>query len=224
MRKLIAVVLLFVFRVAFAACPDPEALKLFRERIAFERTGAEPSYKVLNVMHLNVWSSGRATGFYIRDPMGGNFSPRIRDTYVFVGNDGLRAGGTCDIAKNWTDCLRKFAGAGDAPATTCQITIDLHSIPAWRPSPNNEVKKQAADQMRREIEAWYPNATEIVARDFNLLDHAITFYAKTPDGDYCQGVSYYADKVPHCEGWHLFGMAPLSSVRKWIFARPYRLK
>jgi hypothetical protein len=52
--------------------------------------------------------------------------PRIRGTsYVFVGKDGPRGGGSCDIAQNWPDCLTEFADAGDAPATTCQTTIDL---------------------------------------------------------------------------------------------------
>ncbi len=126
------------------ACPDPAALQLFKERIAFERTWAEPSFKGMSLMHLNVWSSGQATGFYIRDPLGGNYSPRIRDTYVFVGNDGLRAGGACDLAENWTDCLRKFAAVGDARATTCRTAIDLRSIPTWKPSPKHSGQKASS--------------------------------------------------------------------------------
>jgi len=47
---------------------------------------------------------------------------------------------------------------------------------------------------------------------------------KMPDGDYFQGCGFHAMREPHCEGWHLFGQVPVSSIRKWIFEKPYRLK
>lgn len=224
MHKSIFLALLVVSRVMLAACPNPDALTLFRERIAFERTWAESAFKGKNRIQVNVWSTGQVTGFYIQDPTGPHYDAGMQERYVFAGKDGIRDGSGCDLAKNWPDCLTQIAGASDAPLAACQLTIDLRTIPAWRPSPNGPEKKRATEEMRREIEARYPDANEIVARDFNLLDHQITFYAKTPDHDYYQGFSFYADREPHCEGWHLFGMAPLSGIRKWIFARPYRLK
>ena len=65
---------------------------------------------------------------------------------------------------------------------------------------------------------------EIVVRNFNLKDNQITMYLKMPDGDYYQGCDFDAIRKPHCDGWHLFGNAPNSGIRKWIFERPYRLK
>jgi hypothetical protein len=49
-------------------------------------------------------------------------------------------------------------------------------------------------------------------------------YLKKPDGAEYHGCGFHAMREPHCAGWHLFGMSPLSAIRKWVFDRPYRLK
>jgi hypothetical protein len=131
--------------------------------------------------------------------------------------------------KNWRAYVEESAGieyANNASniLRSCATTIDMRSIPAWQPSPDGPPKRRVADELRREIEAQWPRAQEIVIRDFNIQDPQITLYVKMPDGDYFQGCGFRATRVPLCEGWHLFGQAPVSSIRKRIFDRPYRLK
>jgi hypothetical protein len=65
---------------------------------------------------------------------------------------------------------------------------------------------------------------EIVVRDFNLKDNQLTIYMQNGDGEEFHGCGFRAMTTPHCEGWHLFGQAPISGIRKWIFAKPYELK
>lgn len=133
---------------------------------------------------------------------------------------------TCPAEQNWKNCVEKNAGpdALNYLPRTCAITLDLGTIPAWRPSPNDAEKRRVADELRGEIEAKWPGVQRIVIRDFNLKDNQITMYLKMPDGDYYQGCGFSARSEPHCEGWHLFGMVPNSSIRRWIFEKPYRLK
>ena len=207
------------------ACPDATALQFFTHQIAYERTLESFDLMGLPLIHTDVWVRGPSTGFYVREEIKEFNNPSIRITYLF-GRDGLQGGGSCAVGKSWRQCIEDFAPAenkSDAIAT-CATTIDLRAIPAWRPSPNDQKKKQIANELRREIEARFQSPEEIVIRDFNLMDNQITMYVKMPDGDYFQGCGFYANKEPHCEGWHLFGQAPLSRIRKWIFARPYRLK
>jgi hypothetical protein len=96
------------------------------------------------------------------------------------------------------------------------MNLDTRSIPRWEPSPNSQTKHQIGGELRREIEQKWQGVSEIVIRDFNLKDNQITMYLKMPDGDYYQGCAFRATREPHCERWHLFGMAPVSSIRKWI--------
>ncbi len=207
------------------ACPDATALRSFKHQIAYERTLGSTPFVGLPLIHTHVWVRGPITGFYVRDEIKYFNDPSIRMTYFF-GRDGLQGGGSCTVGKDWGRCMEDFAPTENKsdPIATCTTNIDLRTIPAWRPSPNDQKKKKIADELRREIEARYQDADEIVIRDFNLLDNQITMYVKTPDGDYFQGCGFNANKEPHCEGWHLFGQAPLSRIRKWIFAKPYRLK
>ena len=107
---------------------------------------------------------------------------------------------------------------------TCTMTIDMSTIPAWKPSPNDQGKRRIAEELRKEIEAKWLGVQEIVLRDFNLNDNLIVMYLKMPDGDYYESCGFHAMSDPHCEGWALFGSSPVSSVRKRIFDRPYRLK
>ena len=206
------------------SCPNPVALDLFRHQIAYQRTEGSDPLRGLAQVHADVWMCGPLTGFYVRESLNG-FVPGVRMTYLFA-EDGLRGGGTCPVERNWRECVEGFAGVEYAInlVKTCTATIDMHAIPSWEPSPNDERKRQVANELRREIEAKWQGAQEIVIRDFNLQDPQITIYVKMPDGDYFQGCSFHGTREPHCEGWHLFGQAPLSSIRKGIFDRPYRLK
>lgn len=138
----------------------------------------------------------------------------------------MEGGGSCSVVENWRDCVQKFAGVAYANdvVRTCAATINVRTIPAWHPSPDNPQKRQVADELRREIEAQWPGAEKIVIRDFNLEDPQITFDVRMPDGEYYQGCSFHAMRKPACESWHLFGGAPPSAIREWIFERPYRLK
>ncbi|MBZ5586751.1 MAG: hypothetical protein LAQ30_32105 [Acidobacteriia bacterium] len=206
------------------ACPNPAAVDIFKHYIAYQRTEESDPLKGLSVLHTEVWMRGPLTGFYIEDKLNG-FAPNIRMAYLF-GEDGLQGGGTCPIEKDWRMCTAGSAGAEYATnvVQACTAQIDLRTIPAWVPSPDDQQKRQVAAQLRREIEAEWPNAQEIVVRDFNLQDPQITFYVKTPEGEYFQGCAFHAKREPPCEGWHLFGQALISSIRKWIFEKPYRLK
>ena len=77
-------------------------------------------------------------------------------------------------------------GTGDKAASTCTATIDLRSLPPWKPSPNDETKRRIARELREEIEAQFPVSREILIRDFNLKDPQITFLIRA-DRDYFQG-------------------------------------
>jgi hypothetical protein len=205
-------------------CPDPIALGRFKHQIAYQRTEEFDPLGGLRLIHADVWMRGPVTAFYVQEKLNGVI-PSLREAYLF-GGDGLRGGGTCPAERNWKECVKQSAGVeyANSPVRICTTTIDMRVIPAWRPSPNDLKKRQIADELRREIEDQWKGAQEIVIRDFNLQDPQITIYLKLPDGDYFQGCGFHATREPHCEGWHLFGHAPVSSIRKRIFEKPYRLK
>lgn len=206
------------------SCPDPNTMEFFKHQIAYERTEELDPLKGLPLIHVDVWMRGPLTGFYIRDQLK-TFIPTVRMTYLF-GPDGLQGGGTCRVEKNWRECIEGFAGIQHATnvVRTCTTSIDMQTIPAWRPSPDDQRKRQIADELRSEIEAKWPGVQEIVIRDFNLKDNQIMTYLKMPDGDYYQGCGFHAMREPHCGSWHLFGTVPNSTIRKQIFKLPYRLK
>jgi len=225
--RVVCTIYLCVAPLLAGDCPDQGALAFFKHQIAYEGTEEDPPLRGLQIIHMDVWSRGPITGFYIHDQLRDNWSPGARLTYIF-GKGGLQGGGSCQLEKDWRECIAGFANGEGATAsvTTCKATIDLRSVPAWKPSPNDQTKKRIADELRAEIEAHFVGSEVqvIVVRDFNLMDNQITMDVKLPDGDYFQGCGFYANREPHCESWHLFGQAPVSSIRKWISARPYRLK
>jgi hypothetical protein len=205
-------------------CPDPTTLDLFKYEITFERTEEAPTLKGLSVIHADVWERGSITAFDIREPLR-DFATPTRMSYLFD-EDGMNGGGSCPAEQNWAECVEKFTygdGAGSM-VRTCVVTIDIRAIPAWKPSPDSPEKRRVAGELRSEIEAKWRGVQQIVIRDFDLRDPQITMYLKMPDGDYFQGCGFHAGREPHCTGWHLFGQAPLSSIRRWIFEKPYRLK
>jgi len=204
-------------------CPSQAALDLFKYQIAYQRTEESDPLRGIRGLHAEVWQRGPLTAFYVRDKLNG-FIPNVRDTYLF-GKGGRQGGGICPI-ENWRQCVQEFAGLEyvDYVVGTCTFTFDMSTIPAWKPSTNDQTKRRIADELRSEIEARWQGVQEIVIRNFNLKDNQIEMYLKMPDGDCYQGCAFHAMSEPHCEGWHLFGMAPNSSIRKRIFERPYRLR
>jgi hypothetical protein len=208
-----------------ASCPASTALDFFKHQIAYQRTEELDPFKGLQELHADVWQRGPLTAFYVREKLN-EFAPSVRMTYL-LGKAGLQGGGTCPLEKSWRECVEGFAGLQYATDVvgTCAITLDMSTIPVWKPSPNDPTKRRIADELRSEVEAKWRGVQEIVIRDFNLEDNQITMYLKMPDGDYYEGCGFHATSEPHCEGWHLFGTSPIStSARKWIFGRPYRLK
>jgi hypothetical protein len=205
-------------------CPDPVALDFLKHQIAYQRTEELDPLKGLRELHAEVWQRGPLAAFYLREKLN-EFIPGVRMTYLF-GKGGLHGGGTCPVEKNWRQCIEGFAGLEYATDVvgTCSTTLEMRRIPAWKPSPNDQTKRRIADELRNEIEAQSRGVQEIVIRDFNPKDNQITMYLKMSDGDYYQGCGFHGMTEPHCEGWHLFGHAPVSSIRKWIFEKPYRLK
>jgi hypothetical protein len=208
-----------------SSCPNTTALGMFKHEIAYQKTEGYDPLRGLSVIHADVWMRGSLTGFYIREQLKGAI-PTMRDSYLFDNEDGLQGGGSCRTETTWRACIEGFAKpiSRKDGVTTCATTIDISRIPAWEPSPNDKEKRRIARELRREIEGQWGQAERIVIRDFNLKDNQITIYMKTEDGDEYRGCGFRAMKTPHCEGWHLFGQAPISSIRKWIFARPYQLK
>lgn len=209
------------------SCPEPTALDLFKYQIVFEKTGGTGTLNGLEVIHADVWERGVSTAFYVRERLP-EFTTNVRMAYLFD-KDGMEGGGTCPAQQNWMECAEKadrLAGMESVGSTirTCTATIDLRALPAWEPTPDSLVKRRLADHLRSEIEAKWAGVQEIVIKDFNLNDPQISIYLKMPDGEYFQGCALHALREPHCDGWHLFGQAPVESIRKSIFEKPYRLK
>ena len=205
-------------------CPNNVALEQFKYQIGYERTWELNLFKGLSTIHTDVSMRGPLTGFYIREALPG-LNPRIRDSYIF-GQDGLQGGGTCPLEQDWRRCLEEhsFGQLAGEPTSICSATIDLRSIPDWRPSPNDESKRRIAGELRRELETRWQGVQHIVVRDFNLKDNQIEIYFKMPDGEYFRGCAFNAAREPHCDTEHGFGMAPTWKIRKRIMEMPYRLK
>ena len=147
-------------------CPDERALQFFEHRIAYERTFEGDPLRGVPMIHTDVWIRGPITGFYVREQLKAFNNPAIRMTYLF-GENGPQGGGTCRVEKGWRQCIEAFAPAENTsdPIVTCKKSINLRTIPAWTPSPDDQKKRQIAAQLRREIEALYQDAQEIVVRD-----------------------------------------------------------
>jgi hypothetical protein len=205
-------------------CPSPTAVGFLRHEIAYERTEETNPLGRVSFLRMRIWERGPLAVFYVDEGLR-TFPSSVRLAYV-VGAYGARGSATCPADQNWQRCAETIVGleAANHLVRTCMAILDLRSIPGWEPSPDDQTKRQVAAELRIEIETKWQGVQQIVVRDFNLKDRQITMYLKMLDGDYFQGCGFYAARQPHCEGWHLFGQAPLSSIREWIFEKPYRLK
>lgn len=205
-----------------AICPDPTAVDLFKYQVVFERAQGG-ALNGLEVIHTNVWERGASTAFYVNDLLPG-FVPNVRMTYLFDREE-MVGGGTCPVERSWSDCVEAFdkPNAG-ITVRTCTTIVDISALPAWQPSPDSPIKRRLAKELRSEIEADWKGVQEIVVRDFNLSDPEITMFLKQQDGDSYESCALHVLQEPHCDRWHLFGQAPLSSIRNRIFELPYRLK
>ena len=192
----------------------------FKNQIAYQRTQELDPLKGIYELHADVWQRGSLNGFYVRNKLN-EFAPNVRMTYLF-GKSGPTGGGTCPIEKDWRECIAGFADREYANFVvgTCSITLDMSTIPVWKPTPNDEAKRRIAGELRDEIEVKWPSVQQIVVRDFNLSDNLIVMYLKMPCGDYYESCGFRAMSEPHCEGWALFGASPVSNVRKRIFDLP----
>ena len=129
----------------------------------------------------------------------------------------------CPTGPGWVNCVADLArnpGRPDGPA--CEFTLE---VPAWKPSPDNELKQKLASEILQEIQAFGGSSgtKAIYIRDFNVDDPEIEAYIinTTAEPEFL-GCSLDAAKSPHCE-WHGFGQAPVASLRRQIMSRPYRL-
>jgi hypothetical protein len=207
-------------------CPNLEALDIFKYRLAYDkRNGLHPVWP-LKKLNINIWQCGPSTGFYATNKAMNSNS--LRMTYIFDLKNGQTAGGTCPAEQNWIECIENWASYigkySTWPIITCTTTIDLRTLPVWKPSPNDQIKKRVAEELRQEIEARWHGIQEIVLQDFNLRDPGITAYLKMPDGDYFSSFSFNANLKPHLSDESGFGMTPREIIRKEIFSLPYKLK
>ncbi len=211
--------------VCAGACPDQVALDAFKHHIVYEATWPSPTLKGQALIHIGVYQRGSVATFYVKEPLK-DFPANLRMIYDFANGRWSGGGTLCDTSQDWRECLERHRDPSDPPAVTCESIIDLHAIPAWKPSPNDENKRRIAGELLKEIEhnwADWP-IHEIVIRDFNVKDEEITIYMRRADGPLYQTCAFNAMSRPHCQGWGGFGMSPLSGIRQYIFARPYRLK
>ena len=135
-------------------------------------------------IHLDVWERGVFTAFYVREKLY-DAIPTIRMVYTLANHE-IEGAYTFPVEENWKECIERNAGteALSYASRTCSTTVDLRTIPAWAPSPNDQTKRRIEAHLRDEIQAKWPGVQEIVIRNFNLKDNQITMYLKMPDGDY----------------------------------------
>ena len=167
-----------------------------------------------------------------------HYDPSLRPVWIFDPNSAL-TGANCSPGASWTDCAIyegrhadqarpvlqaneefHYPPAGVTP-TVCEYTLD---VPKWEPSPVSPEKRRIAAELLTEFRAFhYDDAREIVIRDFNLDDPEITAYITGAAGSHeFQGCGFARNRKPHCT-WHMFGQAPVSSLRRHVMSRPYRL-
>ncbi len=168
------------------------------------------------------------------------YDPMLRPVWIFDASAEVSGpGANCPLDPSWIDCavylgkhaneplpvvqgneeLHYPAAGGHAPV--CEFTLD---VPKWEPSPDSPEKRTVASELLSEFKSFgYGDAREIVIRDFNLGDPEITAYITEADGTHqFQGCGFTRNHTPHCS-WHMFGQAPISSLRKQVMSRPYRL-
>lgn len=102
----------------------------------------------------------------------------------------------------------------------CHLSI---TFPAWRPSPDTPLKRKLAAELLNEIMPPDSDFKAVYVRDFNLNDPDLLFYYIDSEGrDSFQGCYFNASRQPHC-GWHMFGQAPVESLKRSVIERPYEL-
>jgi len=131
---------------------------------------------------------------------------------------------SCPADRGWVNCVANStterAGIGE-DTRACEFTLN---IGPWKPSPDDEKKRQLAGEIANEIRAFgYENVKAMYVRDFNLTDPEIQVYTVDDRGKPdLLGCHFDASAEPHC-GWHRFGQAPLTELKRQIMERPYRL-
>lgn len=211
-------------RLSNRACVSPMALDGLKAAIAYSRTVPLNFFKGVTILDARVWSSRDEAVFYF-DQRLPPLSSKLRLAYLF--RDAESGFFTCSSQEGWRRCARDQNGQGDVAnqmERTCTLKLDVRSIPSWAPSPDSESKRKLTAALRTEIESQWPNAKQIIVRDFNVNDTQIMMLIGAPDGEYFQGCGFRAGRIPHCEGWHSFGTVPLEPIRRRILDLPLKLK
>jgi hypothetical protein len=208
-------------------CPEQTTLDLLKHEIAFDRRDGGP-FAMVKQVRVHVWEQGRATAFYIAEQLPRD-APGVRLVYYYL-DEALVNAKSCQTEGTWQLCVQQGLAqseinfAGSRPQT-CSITVDVAAIPPWAPSPDTEQKRRIAADLKREVAHYWGETTELVIRDFNLLDHEILFWGRYPaGGDGCTRCWFNWKSTPHCKGWLGFGQTPEEEIKSLIFAQPYRLK
>jgi hypothetical protein len=211
-------------------CPDPAIVAVFKHLIAYDSAVDRTPVRGLRSIDARVWARDGTTVFYLDQPLvadrySRDYYSRIRLAYV-IDERGLQTHLYCPTTQDWRQCVEKELGPAKSTILprTCALKISATKISRWRPTPDGDVKRKVADELRQEIEARWIGAKGIIVRDFHLQDPQITMLIKMPDGDYFQGCAFRAGERPHCDGWHLFGMTPEAYLRERILEWPLRLK
>ena len=204
-----------------ANCPNPSALEQFMYQIEYQRAwawGGDP-FKGLSLLHVDVWMRGPLTGLYVRERR--KEYAGIREADIFD-ESGRRGGGSCPPDEGWRRCIERFAGQeySEKSTNTCTTTLNLRTIPAWKPSPNDDMKRHVAVELRTQVEAQWPSVQQIRVRDFNLRDNALMIWMKFPDREIFQHCAFYAMRTPPCEKWGGFGMDPEPETPEIDFQAP----
>ncbi|MGA2712490.1 MAG: hypothetical protein ABSG41_05230 [Bryobacteraceae bacterium] len=114
----------------------------------------------------------------------------------------------------------RAAGQSTEVERSCDLSI---TIPVWRPSPDSPLKRKLAADLLDEIMPPDSDFRAVYVRDFNVEDPDVMFYYVDAEGrDSFQGCRFDASRQPHC-GWHMFGQAPVESLKRSVMARPYKL-
>jgi len=239
MRLMLLAVSLALAPVSAAAqCAPPEAaVRRLKSTVAYEngfglnRAVRQP-FSVLKI--------GDRVYFRHNNPPP-HYDPRSRPVYVYGPGRGFDAL-NCPAGPTWVNCVAEWAQNpgkdagivvyGNEPAPTytrgvpkerpCEFTLD---VPVWLPSPDSELKKKVAGEILHEILAYrrVSGTKAVYVRDFNVEDPEVEVYVIDTTGESeVLGCSFEAAKSPHC-AWHLFGQAPVASLRRQIMSRPYRL-
>jgi len=204
--------------------PEPVLTKLrtwfvYLNRIAWKEEG--------RVEHFSMAQAGSRV--FIRHNNDPFYQPGIHPVDIYEGAEDSGWIGCADDV-SWINCVvdgqenvrKKFPTNNKAIGPPCDFDLPL---PEWKPSPDDEQKKQVAADISAELKfVWKtPDVKGIYVRDFNLSDLGLDILIVYMDGHTeVQGCGLDSTQSPHCT-WHLYGQGSLDSTIPHIMEKPYRL-